>query len=271
MSQPQPSSHRATKSKQLASGAIAGILSRTATAPLERWKILRQIGRPANLQTMYRRAGVRGLFRGNLLNVMRVAPYNAIQLTSYDTYKKALGVRPKKDHLERGLCASAAGVTSVVTCYPLDVWRARVTVQNGKSAKSVGQELWREGPRAWYRGLCPSLCGIVTYVGVHFTVFDALKAHYQLPPLMPGFHRRNFMLGAMSSTLALSSMYPLEVVRRRMQNGQAKTVADCVIDLCQTYGPRGLYRGYIPSCIRVVPAMSIAMMTNEALKVYWDF
>lgn len=66
--------------KHMAAGALAACVSRTVVAPFERVKmecILRQRGVAAGTVAagILRSGGVRGFWQGNLLNVMRTAPY----------------------------------------------------------------------------------------------------------------------------------------------------------------------------------------------------
>jgi len=37
---------------------------------------------------MYRDEGIRGYFKGNGTNVVRIAPYSAVQFASYEKYKQ---------------------------------------------------------------------------------------------------------------------------------------------------------------------------------------
>ena len=65
-------------------GGVAGAISRTVVSPFERAKILLQLQGPGSQQAyqgmfptifkMYREEGWRGLFRGNLLNCVRIFP-----------------------------------------------------------------------------------------------------------------------------------------------------------------------------------------------------
>jgi hypothetical protein len=84
--------------KHFLAGGIAGAISRTAVSPLERMKILFQLqglgavdryrGIIATLGKILREEGIRGYFKGNGTNVIRIVPYSAIQFASYERYKK---------------------------------------------------------------------------------------------------------------------------------------------------------------------------------------
>ena len=76
----------------LLAGGVAGIVSRTTVAPIERVKILLQVQSLSargdaprhssilgSLRTIVRADGVRGLWKGNTANCVRVFPSSAIQ------------------------------------------------------------------------------------------------------------------------------------------------------------------------------------------------
>jgi solute carrier family 25 phosphate transporter 23/24/25/41 len=86
-----------------------------------------------SLDQMVRIEGVRGLFKGNGTNVIRIAPYSAIQFSSYERYKtEFLARNPTQNHLtpvQNLIAGGMAGVTSLLCTYPLDLIRSRLTIQ----------------------------------------------------------------------------------------------------------------------------------------------
>lgn len=71
--------------RRLISGAVAGAFSRTAVAPLETIRTHLMVGSSGNSSTevfhnIMQTDGWKGLFRGNLVNVIRVAPSKAIEV-----------------------------------------------------------------------------------------------------------------------------------------------------------------------------------------------
>jgi solute carrier family 25 phosphate transporter 23/24/25/41 len=79
--------------RYLLAGAVAGALSRTATAPLDRLKVLLQVqtnsaGVIAGLWHIYKQSGFMGFFRGNGINILKVAPESAIKFYSYEMMKR---------------------------------------------------------------------------------------------------------------------------------------------------------------------------------------
>lgn len=75
--------------RRLVSGAIAGAVSRTSVAPLETIRTHLMVGSCGHsttevFQDIMKTEGWKGLFRGNLVNVIRVAPSKAIEVKKYN-------------------------------------------------------------------------------------------------------------------------------------------------------------------------------------------
>lgn len=67
--------------------------------------------------------GLRGFWKGNLVNILRTAPFKAINFCSYDTYRKQLLKfcgNHETTNIQRFISGAAAGVTATVLCLPLD-------------------------------------------------------------------------------------------------------------------------------------------------------
>ena len=74
--------------RRLISGAIAGAVSRTAVAPLETIRTHLMVGSSGHsttevFQNIMNTDGWKGLFRGNFVNVIRVAPSKAIEVLKW--------------------------------------------------------------------------------------------------------------------------------------------------------------------------------------------
>ena len=83
-------------------------------------------------------------FRGNGASVIRIIPYAALHFMTYERYKcwilencPTLGSGPVIDLL----AGSAAGGTSALCTYPLDLARTKLAYQVGISAKHFGKYL----------------------------------------------------------------------------------------------------------------------------------
>ncbi|GER55664.1 mitochondrial substrate carrier family protein [Striga asiatica] len=117
--------------KHLWAGAVAAMVSRTCLAPLERLKLEYIVrGEKRNLVELVHKIaktqGVRGFWKGNFVNILRTAPFKAINFCAYDTYRKQLLIlfgNEETTNSERLVAGAAAGITATVLCLPLDTVR----------------------------------------------------------------------------------------------------------------------------------------------------
>lgn len=134
--------------------------------------------------------GVLSFWRGNLANVIRYFPTQALNFAFKDKYKQIfLGGVDKHTQFWRyfaGNLASggAAGATSLCFVYPLDFARTRLAADVGKSGterefKGLGDCLVKitksDGIRGLYQGFNVSVQGIIIYRAAYFGVYDTAK------------------------------------------------------------------------------------------------
>ena len=236
-------------------GGVAAAISKTAAAPIERIKLMVQnqdemikagrLDRPyTGVLDCFKRTiadeGVGSLWRGNIANVIRYFPTQALNFAFKD-YFKALFGRKKEDGyglwFAGNLAAGgAAGACSLFFVYSLDYARTRLANDAKKAGKGGGggerqfnglidvykKTLATDGIRGLYRGFVISCVGIIVYRGFYFGMYDSLK-----PVLLPGDLSDNFALsfclGYGVTVLAGLASYPIDTIRRRMMmtSGQA--------------------------------------------------
>ncbi|XP_028770467.1 thylakoid ADP,ATP carrier protein, chloroplastic [Neltuma alba] len=264
-------------------GAIAGAAAKTVTAPLDRIKILMQTHGVRAGQESAKKAinfieavtvigkeeGIRGYWKGNLPQVIRVIPYSAVQLFAYEIYKKLFRRKDGELSVVGRLAAGAcAGMTSTFVTYPLDVLRLRLAVEPGyRTMSQVALGMLREeGLASFYHGLGPSLIGIAPYIAVNFCVFDLLKK--SLPEKYQKRTETSLITAVLSASLATLTCYPLDTVRRQMQlkGTPYKTVLDALSGIMAREGVIGLYRGFIPNALKTLPNSSIRLTTYDFIK-----
>ncbi|MCO5570196.1 hypothetical protein L7F22_023914 [Adiantum nelumboides] len=83
----------------------------------------------SGLVKMWQEEGFKGFMRGNGINCLRIAPYSAVQFSSYEILKNYLKDKDGELDVPRRLTAGAlAGIASVVSTYPLDLVRSRISI-----------------------------------------------------------------------------------------------------------------------------------------------
>ncbi|KAL3962228.1 hypothetical protein ACCO45_003751 [Purpureocillium lilacinum] len=304
-------------------GAIAGGVSRTATAPLDRLKVyllvntksssetaaaaLRQ-GRPiAALQNslrpikdavrdLFQSGGLRSFFAGNGLNVVKIMPETAIKFGSYEAAKRALanleghGDPRRINSYSKFTAGGVAGMIAQFCVYPLDTLKFRLqceTVKGGLTGSALVRQtaikMYADGGvRACYRGVTMGLVGMFPYSAIDMGMFELLKKSYRTYyAKKTGCHEDDAnpgniatgMIGATSGAIGATVVYPLNVVRTRLQTqgtvmhrATYTGIWDVTTKTIQREGWRGLYKGLTPNLLKVAPALSITWVVYENSK-----
>jgi len=163
---------------------------------LERLKILMQVqgnekvytGISQGVSHMWRTDGIRGLFKGNGLNCIRIFPNSSIKFFTYEQLSRKIshhlidnGGDGQLTPLLRLVAGAGAGIVGMSATYPMDMVRGRITVQEGTNQQYRGMFhatrciVAEEGILALWRGWLPSVIGVVPYVGLNFAVYETLK------------------------------------------------------------------------------------------------
>ncbi|KAL0311794.1 UNVERIFIED_CONTAM: Adenine nucleotide transporter BT1, chloroplastic/mitochondrial [Sesamum radiatum] len=271
--------------RRLISGGIAGAVSRTAVAPLETIRTHLMVGSSGHsstevFQNIMKTEGWKGLFRGNFVNVIRVAPSKAIELFVYDTVNKNLSPKPGEQSrlpvppsLVAGACA---GVSSTLVTYPLELVKTRLTIQrdvyNGLLDAFV-KILQEGGVGELYRGLTPSLIGVIPYAAANYCAYDTLRKVYRKIFKQERIGNiETLLIGSAAGAISSTATFPLEVARKHMQVGAVSgrqvynNVLHALASILEQEGIQGLYKGLGPSCLKLVPAAGISFMCYEACK-----
>ncbi|EPY25896.1 solute carrier family 25 (mitochondrial adenine nucleotide translocator), member 4/5/6/31 [Angomonas deanei] len=280
------------------SGVAAGI-AKTAAAPIERVKLLVQnqgemvkqgtLDRPYSgvmdcLTRTVKNEGVYSLWRGNLSNVIRYFPTQALNFAFKDQFKRMFNFKKDKDGYLKWFCGNMAsgglaGATSLCFVYSLDYVRTRLA-NDTKSAKKGGERQFTgmidcyaktfksDGITGLYRGFCVSCVGIVVYRGFYFGLYDTLQ------PLLPmDTFIVNFFLGWVVTIVSGLLSYPLDTVRRRMMmtSGTGKNYKnsmDCMMRVIKEEGAASLMRGAGANILRGV-AGALVLSGVDAIKPYY--
>uniref|UniRef100_A0A183G885 ADP/ATP translocase n=1 Tax=Heligmosomoides polygyrus TaxID=6339 RepID=A0A183G885_HELPZ len=282
----------------LASGGTAAAISKTAVAPIERVKLLLQVQDASSTIAVDKRykgiidvlvrvpkeQGFAALWRGNLANVIRYFPTQALNFAFKDTYKKMFveGLDKKKDFWKffAGNLASggAAGATSLCFVYPLDFARTRLAADVGKGSgrefKGLADCLIKiaksDGPVGLYRGFFVSVQGIIIYRAAYFGMFDTAKM-----VLATEGNLNFFVAWAIAQVVTVGSgilSYPWDTVRRRMmmQSGRKdilyKNTLDCAKKIIKNEGLGALFKGALSNVFRGTGGALVLAIYDEIQK-----
>jgi len=268
-------------------GGLAGALAKSIGSPLARVTILKQtaIQRgattgsiPSMLRSIIAKEGLRGLFRGNGLDVLRSFPSQGISFLTFEVFKSVLRPYDSTDSgaISRFAAGSLAGCTAILTTYPLDLMRTRVVCAEGPVETSIVSALSSavksDGFLSLYRGAGVACLEKAPSLGINFTTYDILKtrvASLGLPDNMASSLGCGVVAGAVSST----ATYPLDVIMKNLQlDGAGGTprqyagFADCIRQNFLRSGIRGFYAGLGAQLAKAVPMASASLAAYSTAK-----
>ncbi|KAG2388196.1 hypothetical protein C9374_001046 [Naegleria lovaniensis] len=296
-------------SKAVLAGGLAGAISKTVTAPMERLKVIYQVQtkKPPSmwmgLKEIYTEGGVKGLFRGNGVNIIKSAPEKAIKYAAFEQVKSMLTKMNggESSNVITFIAGSSSGVICHTALYPLEVVKTRLSVAPTGEYNGMFDAIFKiaknEGPiKPFFRGLVPNILNTIWTSGFSLMTYDAMKQVLvnHSPNGQPSIGGLMFC-GSASSVLSQTLFYPLHVVKTRMimqgahelvvtkknlkanVHGQVATATtytgmmDAFVKIIQQEGTKALFKGFVPSMMKGIPAHGVTFGVYELVKRYLGF
>jgi len=275
-------------------GGISAAVSKTAVAPIERVKLLLQVqavSKQLSESQKYKgivdcfvripkEQGFGAFWRGNLANVIRYFPTQALNFAFKDKYKDMfLSGVDKKTQFWRffaGNLASggAAGATSLCFVYPLDFARTRLAADVGKGdareftglGNCLAKVFKTDGLKGLYQGFGVSVQGIIIYRAAFFGLYDTAKGMTGKTNIFV-----SWAIAQCVTTVSGIVSYPFDTVRRRlmMQSGRKggdivyKGTLDCWRKIAAQEGGGAFFKGAFSNVLRGTGGALVLVMYDE--------
>jgi len=284
-----------------AAGGISGAVAKTATAPIERVKLIiqtqdanpmiksgevpRYTGIVNCFSRVYSEQGFKAFWRGNFTNVIRYFPTQAFNFAFKDTIKAMFPrYSPKTEFgmffLTNMASGGLAGAGSLCIVYPLDYARTRLASDVGSKQKSfngladclVKTAKGPAGILGLYNGFGVSVAGIIPYRGVYFGMFDSLIGinPYRNDRGAIGLLSK-FAIAQVTAITAGYASYPFDTIRRRLQMQSEKPKSewmykgtmDCFWKILREEGTNALFKGAGANALRTVGSALVLVLYGE--------
>jgi len=282
-------------------GGISGAIAKTATAPIERVKLIIQtqdsnpriisgeVKRYTGIVDCFTRVaseqGFAAFWRGNFTNVIRYFPTQAFNFAFKDTIKALFPKYSSKTDfgmyfLVNMASGGLAGAGSLCIVYPLDYARTRLASDVGSGQRTfngLGDCLIKtaRGPSGilgLYNGFGVSVAGIIPYRGVYFGMFDTLAGinPYRKDSGIIGLTSKFAIAQATAITAGYAS-YPFDTIRRRLQMQSEKPKSewlykgtmDCFWKILKNEGTTAMFKGAGANALRTVGSALVLVLYGE--------
>jgi hypothetical protein len=235
-------------------GGIAAACGKTITAPLERVRIIRQAATrgsssaPSLLSTIYEQEGVRGLWRGNAVNLSRVVPSYAIRFTAFGNLSDYGNKFPI---LANPFVAGAlAGTTSAIASYPLEVIRTRISISGSL------MEAFKTG--RLFAGCSLTILETTPYAGLTLGTYNYLRANH------PAASQYMIIVhGIVAGAVGTLVCFPVDTLRRNKMVRSQERVGEIARSLFNEGGLGRFYRGLSIALIKACPTVAVTMVVND--------
>jgi len=285
-------------------GGIAGAVAKTATAPIERVKLLIQtqdanpkiisgeVPRYTGIVNCFTRVaseqGFSAFWRGNTVNVIRYFPTQAFNFAFKDTIKGLFPKYNSKTEFWKFFAANMAsgglaGAGSLCIVYPLDYARTRLASDVGSGNPQFSglgdclmKTMQQGGFFSMYAGFGVSVVGIVAYRGPYFGVFDTLKElnPYKKDKGVVGLVSK-FAIAQTTAIIAGFISYPFDTVRRRLQMQAEKPkdqwlyngTLDCAVKIVKDEGISAMFKGFAANVLRTLGGALVLVGYDEIKRI----
>lgn len=232
-----------SKKRLVLSGIITGTVGRVLTHPIDTLKARAQVirsrmsltdvlkfGLVKTAKETYAMDGLKGFYRGVVINVLGGAPATVLYFYFYDQSKAYLSklTNTKQSFMVGFFSGIVAEIISCCLWVPIDVIKERQQVMTvlktyhyRNSLDAIRQISAQEGVISLYRAYGATILSFGPFTGLNMATYDKLKqwtGYYNTQ--IPFFH--SFLMSSVSGFVASIITNPIDVVKVRMQVQRAE-------------------------------------------------
>ncbi|KAI8089116.1 mitochondrial carrier domain-containing protein [Halteromyces radiatus] len=247
-----------------------------------------------SLKTILKEEGIKGWYKGNIPAEYLYLSYSAIEFWTYKELESWIDIEDKEQKMPRVMktfvSGMVAGSVATTATYPFDLLRTRFAVQ-GRTRLYTGvfqamRSIYAmEGIQGFYPGIRPALIQIMPYMGLLFATYDGLAMAFKKmrdEGLVSTQYKatHDMLSGALSGIISKTAVYPIDVVRKRLQvqgpyltnyviqptKYSSASWSQCMKLIAKQEGFKSLYKGLVPSLVKIAPANAVTFLVFEETK-----
>lgn len=286
-----------SKTKKLVCGGLAGVVSRTVTAPFDRLKVLLQVqgqqkvlGASQNLSILQmfkamRREGFITMWRGNAINCCKIFPENAMRFYLFEHLCESGRLDLfTHDFLNKLTNGAVTGMIIQTGMYPLELTKTRVMTSPIRiTMKQSCVQIWNEGSSTiltrwsnFYKGFKPAIIGVMPFAALELGISKkGTEMYNQYIGTRKVGYWPLFLIASTATFTAMGCTYPFRLLTCQMQAYTGpeehrlgfKALSKKIWKAERT---RGFYRGFFANGIKAIPASAVGWTVFNMSQNYWD-
>lgn len=248
----------------------------------------KKLGMVGTIASVMKNEGVLKIYQGLSASLLRQATYSTARFGVYEFLKEQ--VKQKQTQKDKPLStmvllplSMVAGLIGGVVGNPADV--VNVRMQNDRTAPvdqrrnyrnaldGIRRMIIEEGPKSIFKGIVPNCTRGVLMTASQVVSYDRFKDMLVNGLGMNGTAKStHFGASLLAGLVATTVCSPVDVVKTRIMSA-AKSDANSsavriFVDAVKSEGPTFMFRGWLPSFVRLGPHTIITFLVLEQLKHY---
>ncbi|CAN3369327.1 mitochondrial dicarboxylate transporter [Diutina catenulata] len=269
-------------------GGAASMIACMCTHPLDLAKVrLQTAAKPGQglismVVQIIRNEGFFKIYSGLSASLLRQATYSTTRFGVYEYLKEFYVGHYHRQPTTLVLLpmSMTAGALGGLIGNPSDV--VNIRMQNDKALpldqrrnyRNVVDGLYRitttEGVGSLFRGLAPNLTRGVLMTASQVVTYDLAKDFLVKLHMDPAKKSTHFSASLLAGLVATTICSPADVVKTRIMNAKGKNsgAVTILLDAVRNEGPGFMFRGWLPSFIRLGPHTIVTFLALEQLRKY---
>ena len=169
------------------SGLFAGVFTWISTVPAEmlKWRAqadkFNYIEYRNSIKKIYHQKGIRGIYQGWWVTLIRDVPWSGLYFWSYDTITTKWikpDDSPKRKYTIKVIAGGIAGILDWIPTYPLDVVKTKIQTDTSYKTPTIYQTMKKyyklQGPRFFFKGIIPTWFLAFPLNAIIFITYDEI-------------------------------------------------------------------------------------------------
>lgn len=232
------------------------------------------------LKNILQTEGIFGLYSGLSASILRQCTYTTARFGCYDYIKEAWIPKSEINNTFYLLpCSMLSGAVGGLVGNPADIVNIRMQndtqldVSRRRNYKHALDGIYKitknEGIKKLFTGLTPNLVRGVLMTASQVVTYDVFKnslvTNFNFDPVKKTTH---FTASLFAGLVATTICSPADVIKTRIMNAHQhhESAVKVLIDSVKNEGPAFLFRGWLPSFVRLGPNTILIFLAVEQLR-----
>jgi len=227
--------------------------------------------------------GIMGLYKGLSASLLRQLTYSTVRFGIYENLKERISTKRTNPSLPQLIAiSSTAGFFGGIAGNPADVLNVRM--QHDAALPPAEQRRYKhaidglirmikeEGVHSLWRGVWPNSMRAALMTASQLASYDSIKRAILANTSLPDNTLTHFASSLLAGFVATTVCSPVDVIKTRVMSAtESKGLAKLLTDTYRNEGAGWMFRGWVPSFIRLGPHTIATFMFLEQHRKFYRY